>query len=44
MLALVHDLIAERILDDSFLNFKCSRHCLTRYLSRAGVRFRSDAQ
>jgi hypothetical protein len=39
ILALVHDFIAEKVLDDSFLNFKCSRHFLSRFLSRVELSF-----
>jgi hypothetical protein len=40
ILALVHDLIAEGVLDDSFLNCKSSRHFLLRFLPRVGLSFR----
>jgi hypothetical protein len=40
ILMLVHDLVAERVLDDSFLNFKCSRHCLSRFRSMIELDFK----
>jgi hypothetical protein len=40
ILVLVQDLIAESVLDQSFLNFKCSRHFLSRFLPRVGLSFR----
>jgi hypothetical protein len=40
ILALVHDLIPEHVLDDSFLNFKSFGHFLSRFMPRAGLSFR----
>jgi hypothetical protein len=40
VLMLAHDLVAEGVLDDSALNFKCSRHFLSRFLTRVGLSFR----
>jgi hypothetical protein len=40
VLALVQDLVGEQSLDDSFLNFKSSRHFLTRFSKRVGLSFR----
>jgi hypothetical protein len=37
---LVQDLVAQRMLDDSLLNFKCPDHFLSRFLSRVGLSFR----
>jgi hypothetical protein len=39
ILMLIQDLVAQKILDDSFLNFKCSYHFLSRCLSRVGLGF-----
>jgi hypothetical protein len=40
VLALVEDLVVEQVLDNSFLNFKSSRHFLARFSRRVGLSFR----